>query len=360
MNHLKLLKALYAGTVRPTGRVPNPVYLNIGVTTHCNLRCIMCSNPNLEGKKHIERDVFFQAVDKVDPAITVFAGLGEPFTHPDLFLFLDHLRSRGVPTAVTTNGVLLKKNMDRVFDAGLKMVSVSLDATTPEEYFAIRQRDCFDDVAGGLAELADRKRTRGLAYPYINQHVVVQMQNLHKIEDSVRQAAGFGVDMLHFFPALPIFEADKNGSVQVDVPFEEFRDRFSRALRLAESLGLRTNGPYLMRNIENGYKACSGGDLRTDFKPCVDPWLSLFVNEDGLVSPCCKIMCNYSHEKRSVFLGDLKTQELREIVNSEPYRRFLGRLKQGAAEYATCTSCIVYSIRDYAANYLKRNLLKEQ
>ena len=49
---------------------------------------------------------------------------GEPLLHPELPAMVQHAVSLGLSTYVTTNGLLLKQKIDRLYEAGLRTITV--------------------------------------------------------------------------------------------------------------------------------------------------------------------------------------------------------------------------------------------
>ncbi|QXA54228.1 Cyclic pyranopterin monophosphate synthase [Corynebacterium freneyi] len=142
--------------------------LRVSVTDRCNLRCTYCMPA--EGMEWIPgRDLLTD--DEIIRLITLgverlgireirFTG-GEPLLRPglvDIIAATKQLRTdegRVPETALTTNGVLLAGQADRLAAAGLDRVNVSLDSIRPDTYGLLARRDRLDDVLRGL-EAAQR------------------------------------------------------------------------------------------------------------------------------------------------------------------------------------------------------------
>src|SRR5215813_2408451 len=59
---------------------------------------------------------------------------GEPLMHPDLEEIIRHLRKRGIYAGMITNGFLLsKERIQKLNDAGLEFLQISIDNVTPDE-----------------------------------------------------------------------------------------------------------------------------------------------------------------------------------------------------------------------------------
>lgn len=108
-----------------------PWFVNVIVTTRCNLRCQMCrsyeSNKDLKDKQKVFR--FFDRLGRwlPTPRMVILTG-GEPLLHPDVFDYIRKLSSLGFIPALNSNGVLLDiETIEKLVDAGLGIINVSLD-----------------------------------------------------------------------------------------------------------------------------------------------------------------------------------------------------------------------------------------
>ncbi len=108
-----------------------PWFVNVIVTTRCNLRCQMCrsyeSNKDLKDKGKVLN--FFDGLGKwlPTPRMVILTG-GEPLLHPDIFDYIRKLSDIGFIPALNSNGILLNvETVDKLVDAGLGIINISLD-----------------------------------------------------------------------------------------------------------------------------------------------------------------------------------------------------------------------------------------
>lgn len=141
--------------------------LRISLTDRCNLRCAYCMPA--EGLTWLpRRDLLTDeelirlitvAVQRLGIRQVRFTG-GEPLLRPGLEQIIaatTALRtSAGTApeTALTTNGVLLRRRAPTLRAAGLERVNVSLDTLHRGCYAELARRDRLDDVVAGLSEAA--------------------------------------------------------------------------------------------------------------------------------------------------------------------------------------------------------------
>jgi len=132
-------------------------YLRISVTDKCNLRCRYCMPdgeiqllPRTEILSYEEIiDVVRVAVDMGITKIRLTGG--EPLVKRNILHLVSAIaRIEGVVDfGMSTNGILLRHYAQRLADAGLHRVNISLDSLSPERYsYITRGGDVFQVLAG--------------------------------------------------------------------------------------------------------------------------------------------------------------------------------------------------------------------
>jgi GTP 3',8-cyclase len=131
--------------------------LRISVTDRCNLRCSYCMPEEVVFMDRSELLSFEEIVQFVRVAVPLgidkirLTG-GEPLMRRDLHVLVHMLAQvAGIrDLGLTTNGVLLADQAQRLFDAGLRRMNVSLDTLSPERFRQIARRDGLDRVLEGI------------------------------------------------------------------------------------------------------------------------------------------------------------------------------------------------------------------
>src|ERR1700722_268342 len=137
--------------------------LRISVTDRCNIRCFYCMPE--EDVKYAPREeiLSFEEIERF-ARVAVSLGVtkirvtgGEPLVRKDLPLLIAKLCAiPGVrDVAMTTNGVLLARHAQALYDAGLRRLNVHLDTLDRERFLKITRRDDLCKVLEGI-ETAQR------------------------------------------------------------------------------------------------------------------------------------------------------------------------------------------------------------
>jgi cyclic pyranopterin phosphate synthase len=143
--------------IDPFGRAVQ--YLRISVTDRCNLRCTYCMPE--DGVPYEDRDEVL-TFEEILRLVTLLSrhGLqkvrltgGEPLVRRELTTLVREIAALPAITdlGLTTNGVLLERHAQDLWDAGLRRINISLDTLRPDRFARIARFAKFDDAAAGLA-----------------------------------------------------------------------------------------------------------------------------------------------------------------------------------------------------------------
>ncbi len=271
--------------------------LRVSVTDRCNYRCVYCRTGN-EGAQYAELPI----ADYLR-MIRVFVDLGiekvrltggEPLLRrglTELISEVARLRTRfdaqgntlaegaGAPLdiAITTNGHLLDKEAQRLKDAGLTRVTVSMDAVDAETFARItRVPGSFEKVLSGIRTA----QAVGLGPVKVNC-VLLRGFNEDQIVAFARFARREGV-VLRFIEFMPL-EEDRIWSPDTVIPFEEVKMRLSE---LRPLVPLPANHP--------GETAC-----RFTFDDG--------IGEVGIIAPVSRAFCGACSRVRLTSDGKIRT-----------------------------------------------------
>ena len=137
-------------------------YIRFSITDRCNLRCRYCMP---DGVEKLEREAVLTYEEFLRLAAlfaqcgidTVRVTGGEPLVRKDVDRLVAGLKA--IPgirkVTLTTNGILLARQLPALLDAGLDSVNISLDTLRPEVFQRITARDEFSHVMEGLRAALD-------------------------------------------------------------------------------------------------------------------------------------------------------------------------------------------------------------
>ena len=322
-----------------------PQELQVEVTAACNLRCRMCLvryRPPVdrsEGSLSFER---FRAIVDTLPELHTLTlqGLGEPLLAPDLFRMIAHAAGRGVRTGFNTNATLLtRRAAERLVEAGLDWLCVSLDGATAATYEAIRDGARLARVARNVQGLVGVMRERRAARPALSLVFVAMRRNLAELPAVVRLAAEWGVptvrvqNLSHSFSDTDPFGAYREirefSAAEALWPAREPAAGavFAEAEQAATAVGVTLRLPQL----ESPAAPRAAGTPGCDW-----PWRSAYVRHDGRVQPCCMLMGG----DRAI-LGDAGREGLATVWRGEAYEAFRAALTSPRPP-EVCAGCAMY------------------
>jgi pyruvate-formate lyase-activating enzyme len=165
----------------------------------CNARCEFCSAWLVQGQP-MPVDIF----DRLDVVLPYLAqidmvGWGEPLIHPQFGDILAKLRDRAdrrARIALTTNGVHLKKWANRLIEANVREIAVSIHAATPETHEDLMglPRGSFAAVLEGIRSVTARKSAdAGITFGLV---FIVTRQNIGEIPAFIALARELNVDSI--------------------------------------------------------------------------------------------------------------------------------------------------------------------
>ena len=216
-------------------------------------------------------------------------GLGEPLLDRAIFDRIAYCEQHGISSLISTNGTLLDEAAaKRLLDSPLEHITLSFDGASKETFETYRKGARFEKVRDNFVRFARMKHDRGSKLQIVVQ-MVRMAGNAHEV-DAFRE----------FWSRIP-------GVDQVRVKEDE-TNLVTPEARAEEGGGRRCH--YLWRG-------------------------AMYVKHDGRVYPCCQ---SYMLDGEPV--GDLRTQSLPEIFNSDAMRE-LRRLHSAgrSSEVDMCKRC---------------------
>lgn len=279
-------------------------YLRVSITDRCNLKCLYCMPRGGLTKLRHEDILTYEEILRLSRIAT---GLGvrkiritggDPFLRKDVFEFIPRLTSLSglKDVSLTTNGIYLRANLEKIRTSGIQRINVSLDTLQREKYERITGYDGFQAVWEGI-ELA-----RKLEFDPVKINVVV-IKGLN--DDEILDFAGLSLRYpfhVRFIEYMPI------GVTNPDTPLYHVPSDLIKK-------GLRRLG-----ELVPVHKALYGGPARR-FKFEGAP------GEIGFISPLTDHFCHTCNRLRLTASG-----YLRPCLLSDREEDLKGPLRSGASD----------------------------
>lgn len=172
-----------------------PSQIIVDLTEVCNLACIHCPHPEFKKSEHyagryLEPELNRKMVEEVKSrgqGLTEYiryTSEGEPLVHPRGYDMIEYATLfSGVFVTLTTNGTIMnEKRTQKLLDAGVHMIDISIDAYTPETYAKIRVNGDLhitrENVLRLINWVKESKSKTKVVVSYVEQP-----QNVHETND---------------------------------------------------------------------------------------------------------------------------------------------------------------------------------
>lgn len=282
-----------------------PLVIQLETCGFCNLKCKFC--PGGAADSGIIRDMMlietfelFLAQCREFPEkikILRIIGIGEPLLNRNIAEFVSEAKRSGVfeKVEITTNGTLLTRELsDKLIDAGLDTLLVSLEATDESKYEKIAGVHVqLNELYGNLEYFFKRSRNKCILYIKTMDLAIDTESEREEFYDKWGEICD-EIQIEHAYENWPEFQAGTDGnSVRFDL--EQYKNT---------------------KNV------------------CVQPFKLLCLAANGDVMPCSVDW------KRTLLLGNIYQTRLVQIWNGEQLRKLrTSLLKTELCEY--CRGCSV-------------------
>ena len=208
-------------------RSPMLRYAFIELTERCNLRCKHCGSSCRDSadRAQVASEYIYRAIDDIvshtHPRDTMFCITGgEPLLRGDWFEICSYIARKGYSWGMTTNGTLIdEKCLERLIQAGMKTVSVSLDGGRQAHDELRCVPGSYDAAVRGIKLLSGSG-----AFKEVQITTVVSTLNIDSLDEIKSIVLGLGVDSWKIASVEPIGRARENGELMLSA--EQYRRLF--------------------------------------------------------------------------------------------------------------------------------------
>jgi len=315
--------------------LPDVRKVYVEVTTGCNLHCRTCirnvwDDPEAQMAMH----TFERLVESLKGMLyvkrVVFAGFGEPLTHPRVLEMIETIRKRGLAITVASNGLLLSQVTRDLVRLGVDRLVVSVDGVKPETYRGLRGGK-LSEVLANIRRFNEIKRQMGSLHPWLSIEFVVLQSNAAELVDLSELAAGLNAARVVVSNVLPYTEDMR---AEILYGYEPRRPFKPASWPVNADAWVMWGTLELPRMHWGAGRRCRFVNDR-----------ALHIGWDGGVSPCYALSHNYSYfaidgrrkQVKRYLLGNVNKQSLAEIWMSQDYTRFRSEVR--CFHFPSCPDC---------------------
>lgn len=308
-----------------------PETIHVDVTNGCNTNCVTCwdHSPLLQvgrsaawKRQRIELDTVAGILDDAAKLgglrAVILSGMGEPFTHPEIYEMIAEVKGRGLHLTVITN--LVAADPALIMGLRVDQLLVGIHGASEESYtafhpsFSSREWNRLHEMLQGFAAAGRR---------YKQVHVICAT-NAHELPQMVEQAARYRAAQVNFKLAglrggtegVRITETQRSVLLDSGVP---------RAQAVAARLGVETNLEVFAAQLGAG----GGKTAPIEEIGCFMGYVYARVLVDGTVLYCCST---------EVRVGHLSEGRLDVLWRGAAWQGLRERLRRGEY-FAGCQQC---------------------
>lgn len=173
-------------------------FLHISFGEACNIRCVMCDNPQRHRANPIVLDpqVVIRNVD-LGPFSQVMLRGGEPLYIRECLEFMSHLEKIGKRYSLLTNGLLIDDERAARLARFAHSVMVSLNGATKSGHERVNKGSRFERVVENVQRLRRARKECG-SEMILGGHMTITTSNLDEIPLFLRTFRQLGFDRINF------------------------------------------------------------------------------------------------------------------------------------------------------------------
>lgn len=256
-------------------------YLRVSVTERCNFRCQYCmpEKPfSWVPKENLlsYEDLFKFIKAAIDEGITkVRITGGEPLLREglDTFIKMVYDYKNDIDLALTTNAFLLPNAAQKLKDAGLKRINISLDTLRPDVAAKIAQKDVLKTVLKGIQAADDaglKIKINCVPIKGINDQEIVEVLDFCK-------ERGYVIRFIEFMENHHAKEGAKG------ITSDEMKELVSRKYENFKEVPRDTSSPAQYYELEDGYQFGIIEPHKDDFCAACN---RIRLTSEGYLIPC--------------------------------------------------------------------------
>ena len=166
-------------------RLRGPFFLNWQISYACNARCGFCNTHELAKQTQEPIDPL-KVVEQIDDFGICHLSItgGEPFLGNTLKKIVDALEGKNIYINVNTNGSLLHKHFDWLFDSCIDSLTISIDSADPQKHDSNRSiKDLVATIKSASLIIKERRKKDKLKIVFrcvINRTNYLELESMHR------------------------------------------------------------------------------------------------------------------------------------------------------------------------------------
>lgn len=315
-----------------------PRIINLFVTENCNFACPMC---HIKASRQQRKEANSLRFEEILPFLTESIAHkpsfqlvgGEPFLNSDIFKIINFLSCNGMPSGLTTNGLLLEQYAEEIIKSKLSFLAISLDGFNEEvQYKRGYVKNSFNTILKGIKKIVDLKGKS--CFPNIRIATVISHINYNTFDQILPLAENLGVNQwsishyFYYYEKIKKMQEDFNKKYHLGSDIwgdyigenKDFfnsqeisiiKEKYQTLLRLRKKHKIRISIQDKI-NIEKYYT----GSFPEKESKCSSPYHQIFIRGNGDIEMC-----------QGYILGNIKKEKLSDVWHNSKSNYFRSILK---------------------------------
>lgn len=342
----------------PSSNKINPLHIDMGITTGCNMACHFCygviqARTGFQGK---QGGIIFMPLKTINKVFSdakaagvrsiALIGEGENTLNPALYPALQFSNEIGLDVSLATHGASIKEQHYETLLKTLSWLRINISAGTSESYQFVHQRPWFERVVNNTKGLIALRRDPNVRLPNgelctIGYQMVLTKRNFDQVIPLARLAVELEVDYL------VIKACSDTPDGKLDAPAEEYL-RYKEVFRDAERMSNERT-----RVIVRWEKLGNSGNK--PYSRCHGTKFIIAISGNGNVFPCGHW---FDIEKDRFLMGNVNDESLRDILASDRYWKSQSEI--GKLDLRNCeTNCRQHQVNIFLDSVLRDRGLED-
>jgi MoaA/NifB/PqqE/SkfB family radical SAM enzyme len=263
-----------------------PLSISFEITHSCTANCWHCNWGGVIKETRLSADEYAEICHELRPVVSHVSG-GEPLARGDVYEIVDKMTNKGgLPwmIVVTNASNLNHERFQRLKDAGMHQLSVSLDFPDERHDDFRRIPGLFDKMSRTLPDLASRSEKDGILL-----NVCITSWNYQDLPGLVKKAKEWGLP-INFSVYSHLRVQDRDGLIDGNGGTELLKQKIEEVIDLQNQGYPVYTAPRVLWKFhhfmtQGGINGCEAGRR------------FLVINPDGRLTPCAMVMAYFDKQE---------------------------------------------------------------